>query len=263
MESWSRVMRTFLVLAALAASARAENSACAGATLMVPDGSSQEGDLPAAPGVRWYRFVAKAGRSYALMLENLTPANQQPEIAITGVYDACGGSPVSANDLADMQEPVSLDPSFVGATRQALKAPSNAVLFFFVSHIDVSNAARFRVRVEETTLFNPVWSTENGLETRYRLYNTTNRSCSVTLDLRTDNNGVPNGPAGSVTFNLAANSSVSRLTGVGDLDLQEGQTGHATIAHDCTPGAILADAFLASRGGCALPVKIMTARQQR
>jgi hypothetical protein len=255
----------FLVFVSLAASARADNSVCAAAILVVPDGSLHEGDLTASASIRWYRFVAKAGRSYALMLENLTSPDQQPKVGITGVFDACGGALVTANEFADTQEPVSIDPSFVvGATRQALKASSDAVLFFQVNLLDVSNAARFRVRVEETTLFNPFWSTETGLETHYRLFNTTNRSCSVTLDLRTDSNAVPAGGANSVTFDLAANTSVSRQTGVGGLNIQNGQSGHATIAHDCTPGAILADAFLGTPTGFrSLPVKITTARQQR
>ena len=261
----SVVMPAFLVLASFAADARADNTACEGAMLLVPDGSSHEGDLAAAPGSRWYRFVAKAGRSYALMAENLTPGDVQPELGITGVLNACGGSWVTANEFADIQEPASIEPSYlVGATRQALKVTSDAVLFFAVMDLNVTNAAHFRVRVEETTLFSPLWSTENGIETHYRLFNTTNRPCSVTLDLRTDNDGVPSGSVSSVTFDLAANSSISRHTGVGDLHIQNGQIGHATITHDCTPGAILADAFLATHaGGRVLPVKITTSRQQR
>lgn len=198
------------------------------------------------------------------MLENLTPADEQAEIGVLGVFDACGGSLVTTKLFLDFQEPVSIDPSFVGATRQALKATSDGVLFVLVSHLDANNAAHFRVRVEETTLFNPLWSTEGGLETHYRLFNTTNLPCSVTLDLRTNSNGVPNGGANSVTFNLAANTSVSRQTNGGGLNIQNGQTGHATLAHDCTPGAILAEAFLANPSGSRMmPVKMTTARQQR
>ena len=79
--------------------------------------------------------------------------------------------------------------------------------------------AHFRVRVEETTLFNPLWSTDDGLVTRYRLYNTTNEPCAVTLALRSDDDQVPVGGTSTATFNLAANTSVSRHTGAGDLNL--------------------------------------------
>jgi len=247
----------------------ADNNTCAGAVFVVPDGSTHEGDLSA--GVeRWYRFVAKAGRSYAVMLENLTPGDQQGEIA-AGIFDACGGSePASVNEFLDFQEPVGTrgtgpgEPGLaVGAAREAIKVSANGELFVAVQDINTSNPAHFRVRVEETTLFNPLWSTDDGFSTHYRLYNTTNRPCSVTLDLRTDNNGAPAGGSSSVTFTLAANNSVTRRTGPADLAVSAGQTGHATIAHDCTPGAILADAFLAHAGGRVVPLKITSARQQR
>ncbi len=251
----------FLFVVAFSSGAWADNTTCAAATLVVPDGSTHEGALSAGT-VRWYRFVAKAGRSYALMLENLSAADEQPSIGITEVVSACGGAPIAANDFADVQEPVSMDPSFtVGASRQALQAASDGVLFFPVQDLNTSNAARFRVRVEETTLFNPLWST-SGVETRYRLFNTTNRPCRVTLDLRTDSNGIPSGGSNTATFSLAANSSVTRHTGAGDLNLQNGQVGHATLAHDCTPGAILVDAFLTSPSR-EIPVTFTTARQQR
>jgi hypothetical protein len=258
----------FFVLASLAVGAHADNTTCAGAILLVPDGGTHEGDLSAAAGSRWYHFVAKAGRSYALMLENLTPVDQQPEIAAMGVLNACGGSLVPSNELLDEQEPASstlnldLPASLVGAARQAIKVGSDTELFFTVGNIDSSGAAHFRIRVEETTLFSPLWSTESGQETHYRLYNTTNRPCSVTLDLRTDSNVLPAGSSGPVTFTLAPNHSVSRQTGPADLHIHNGQVGHATITHDCTPGAVLADGFLAG-GGHELPVKITTARQQR
>lgn len=252
-----------------AAMAQADNTSCNGATFVVPDGSTHEGDLSGA-GPRWYRFVAKAGRSYAIMLENLTPGDQQAEIGVVGIFDACGGALVPANDAADGQEPVGTRGTTLGeigdaagATRQALRATANGELFFEVLDLNTNNPARFRVRVEETTLFNPLWSTEDGLVTHYRLYNTTNQPCTVTLDLRTDNNGVPAGGPSTVTFNLAANSSVNRRTGPADLNVHAGQVGHATIAHTCTPGAILADAFLSHGGGRVLPLKVTTARQQR
>ena len=73
-----------LVLSVSAARGSADNTTCAGATLLGPDGSLQEGDLGGASTSRWYRFVAKAGRSYALMLENLSPADQQPESTQAG-----------------------------------------------------------------------------------------------------------------------------------------------------------------------------------
>src|SRR5690348_2186300 len=71
------------LLLCFGSAAQADNSTCTNATLLVPDGSSHVGNIPAlsAGGTnKWYRFVAKANRSYALMLENLTSPDQQAEI---------------------------------------------------------------------------------------------------------------------------------------------------------------------------------------
>lgn len=250
--------------------AYADNSTCVNANLLVPDGGTQTGDIPAAPdaGLRWFRFVAKASRSYAVMLENLSSPDQQAEIAVMAVTDGCGGAQLPVNDAADMYEPVSYDEfAGVGAARVALKSPGNTVLFFAVNgHINAAGASSFRVRVIETTLFNPLWSTASGFETVYRIYNTTtnNGTCSVTLDLRRDNDTPASGASPAVTFSLGANRSVTRTTAASDLALAGGQTGHATLTHDCPPGAIQVDAYMtAASANRLLPVRFVPARQQR
>jgi hypothetical protein len=256
----------------IAAPASADSTTCAGAVLVVPDGSLHTGSLPAGPVRRWYRFVAKAGRSYALMLENLEPGDEQTAatIAMVAVHDGCGsdgsgGAFLPTSEFSDIQEPASMDNFAVGAGRVALRVGSDVSAFFSVGHInDSSSPIRFRVRVEETTLYNPYWTTASGLQSSFHLYNTTNRPCSVTLDLRTTGNATPAGSAGAVTFTLNANTSAERHTGLFDLHIASGQMGHATIAHDCTPGAVLVDAFASNAFGTRLlPLKVTGARQQR
>jgi hypothetical protein len=252
----SFVAAATVVLMASAAVSHADNNICAGATFIVPDGSPQEGDLGKGSD-RWYRFAAKGRRSYALMLENLAPGNEQGEIGVLGSWSGCGGSSVSSNDVLDPQEPASIDPTFsVGATRQAIKTTNDTEVFVQVGGLNASNPAHIRLRVVETTLFSPLWSTASGLTTNYRFLNTTNRGCSVTLSLRLGDNGVPAGAKNTVTFNLPANNSVTRSTGAGDMNLQAGHNGHATITHNCTPGAILVDAYLSNASGPVRPLMI-------
>jgi hypothetical protein len=264
--------RAVLLLGALVAlsaiAAHADDSTCAGATLVVPDGSLQENDLTGG-GARWYRFVAKAGRSYAVMLENLTRGDAQGEIATGDIVSTCGGSPLPQSETADIAEPASTrgtTPDILGlaagATRVALRVDADSELYFPVFRLGPLAPAHFRVRVEETTLFSPLWTTAGGAETHYRFYNTTNRHCDVTLDLRRDDDSVPAGGTPATTFTLDPNTSVSRQTGPGGLHLHAGQTGHATVAHTCPPGAILVDAFLSNHGNL-LPLKFTAARQQR
>jgi hypothetical protein len=268
MKSLHVTLLTVSLVSGLAALGSADNTVCAGAPLLVPDGSVQTGDIGAAPapGLRWFRFVAKASRSYAIMLENLTLPDQQAEIAVPEVLDACGGTPVTINEVADSREPVSYDSlAGVGAARVALLSPGNVTLFFFVNgHINGSNASQFRVRVEETTLFNPLWTTEGGMQTDYQIYNTTTQSCSVRLDLRSNTNGPAPLGAGAVTFSLTGDHSVDRNTGGADLHVASNRHGHATITHDCPPGAIQVEAYASNPSGTrTLPLKVTPARQQR
>src|SRR6266536_374496 len=241
------------LLVSMAAGSCADNSQCANANLLVPDGSTQTGDLPS--GTRWFRVVAKAGRSYAVMLENLTSPDQQGEVGVTSVSSDCSGTLVAFNDTADFFEPVSYDSNAgVGAARVAFKSTANQTLFFPVIQLNTSNGAQFRIRVEETTLVSPLWSTAAGAETVYRLYNTTtnNGSCSVTLDLRRDDNSPGLGGSSAVTFSLGSNRSVTRQTGASDMNLAPGQTGHATVSHDCPPGAVQVEAYVSAAGGTRL-----------
>ncbi len=264
-----------LLLAAVVPAAHADNSTCTGAVLLVPDGSSFTGETGTSP-VKWFRFVARANRSYAVMLENLTVTSadgitpdQQPELAIGDAVATCGGAPLNVWDTLDFWEPVSIScqgqPSLCGAARQSLQSAVDGDVFFGVWNTLLGHpaSAQFRVRVEETTLFSSFWTTASGFRTVYRIYNTTNLGCSVTLRLRTDGDAAPAGGSGTVTFNLAGNHSVSRHTGPGDLNLAAGQQGHATITHNCTPGAIQVDGYLALGNVKMLPVGFTAARQQR
>jgi len=253
------------LIAGAATGARADNSTCANANLLVPDGSTQTGDIPAFPasGLRFFRFLAKENRSYAIMLENLTSPDQQAEIAVTSVSQGCAGPAVDVNDTADFFEPISYDAfgGGVGAARVALKSPGNQTLYFAINgHIDTDNASTFRVRVVETTLFGAYWTTTGGLETNYRIFNTTTNggSCSVTLDLRRDDNSA----VAAKTFSLGSNRSLTRHTGPSDMAVAGNLSGHATLTHNCPPGAIQVEAFLAG-GARMMPLTMVPARQQR
>jgi hypothetical protein len=257
------VMALTSVMILASTESRADNNVCGSAILAVPDGSLHQGDLSNTAPNRWFRFVGKAGRSYAVMLENLSPSDQQASIGVLGLFDACGGALLPANDMLDRQEPASIDPTFaVGATRQAVKLPADGEVFVQVGRLNMAGTAQFRIRVEETTLFSPLWSTTSAFTTSYQLYNTTNRACTVTLDLRRDSNVPAFGGTPSVTFTLPANRSLLRHTGSGDLDLAPGQRGHASLSHDCTPGAVSVEAWMTD-GIRWAPLAFQPARQQR
>jgi hypothetical protein len=82
MPKVSAMLAVFSVLLVASTESRADNTTCGSAILAVPDGSLHQGDLSNTAPNRWFRFVGKTGRSYAVMLENLSPSDQQASIGL-------------------------------------------------------------------------------------------------------------------------------------------------------------------------------------
>jgi hypothetical protein len=250
------------VIAALLASttARADNTACAGAIILVPDGSPKTGTLLAAAEKRWFRFVAKADRSYAVMLDNLSPADGPgPVLGLEIPSVSCGGTTLFIHGITDT-EPAGHDGTN-GSGRYALKISADTNVFFSVFSIPSAAAAgaQFSIRVQDTTQINTFFSTFSGYNTFYRFTNTTNTTASVTLKLVSDGGAV----VATSTFTVQPNSSApTRNTSAGDLNVPPNTAGFAVITHDVTPNGVAADAFL-SNGTSVLPLKIVDARQGR
>ncbi len=252
-----------ILLVAFTPGAQADNTACSGAVLMVPDGSPHEGTFTAPGQQRWYRFIAKENRSYAVMTENLSSTDEQ--FALSIAFDptsSCNPNDTLLSTIGESTEPVAL--SFgSGSERFLIVVPFDTNVFFPL--VGFSGGA-FRVRVEETTLFNPLWSTFGGFETFYRFQNSTNASCDVTLRMVND----AGMQVANTTFPIPANSTVPTVftgpTAQGGLNLADNQAGQAVITHDCPPGAIQVDGFTGRFDLAApvvLPIKIQTARQMR
>ncbi len=153
-----------------------------------------------------------------------------------------------------------------GAVRLSLTAANNTEVFFFVNTGIATAPGDFRVRVEETTLFNPLWSTFGGFETFYRFQNATNSACSVTLRMVNDAGTVVANSTQPIPANSTAPTVFTGPMAQGGLNLANDQAGGATITHNCPPGAIQVDGFTGRFDLAApvvLPIKIQTARQMR
>ena len=144
-----------LVSIAMPLRADADNTACAGAIYIVPDGSLHSGAL-AAGGTerRWYTFQARASRSYAITVENMMPAdvNAIVDNLASGVRSDCNGTalPVLAQGSTYEWEPASGTDS-AGGDRFSFMTTADTPVYFSVGPELV--ASSFRIHVEETTLF--------------------------------------------------------------------------------------------------------------
>jgi len=240
----------------LGAPAGADNTICTGAIYLVPDGSMHVGTFTAPNQDRWFRFVAKANRSYALVSENLSPTDVQAGVGMFApIGPDCMGSMLFTTG-SNMTEPVTIDPlNSYGSVRRTMMVAADTEVFF-----RIDGSADFRVRVEETTQFSPAWTTNGTFDTFYSLQNTTNAVISGTLTLSSIAGAVIDTeavviPAGG-TF--SANTSSMGTT--------RGQSGVATLVHNGPPGAVLCEVAIANftiSPPYIQAVKCQTARQQR
>lgn len=269
----SRLLALVVVtLIAGAGSALADNTTCAGAIFVVPDGSMHEGTFTAPGQLRWFRFAPRAGRSYSLAIENLSPTDVQPFVEFSednARLGSCAG-PEPTTVFTESADPASRAVSaVVGSARASFVSEATTDFFFAISTGAVGQS--YRVRVEETTLFSPYFTTLGQAETYYRLANTTGSPIAFTLRL-VDDAGVvvatheatlpPNGTAPLIY----TGAPMAELTG---LNVPSGRIGQATVVHSGPPGAIAADGYWGATpgkggvAGFAVPIAIGPARQQR
>jgi hypothetical protein len=249
-----------------------DNATCGEAEVLVPDGSAHE-TLEGFPGgggsesaFRWYRFRVSPDRSYSIVAEDLSRGAYQMVTLTDPTTESCGGPLLSPRDTSAAEpQTVAVDGEGpVGSMRLSFKSALATDVFVGVQAILRTPAPSYtkpiRVRVEETTLFSPMFFTYSGYEAVYRLANTTHQDVSVTLKLLNDAGGT----VAAATFTVGANRTGTRSTGASDLNVPDNTIGQVVITHDGPPGAVLADGFMASPLAAAvLPIKITPARQQR
>src|SRR5574341_2415293 len=250
----------FLLLLVCALGAQAQSVDCNSPTSVAPDGRTLSGSIPAVTTF-WFSVAARGTSSYAAEANYPTAADSAfpalDAFAPTDVQPGCSGS-----STLSPRNIMQFDPVIPNGNRVSVTAATAMTILVSVTN-STMQARDFTVRVAETTLFNPLWSTFGGFETFYRLQNTTRDSLNVTLRLIND--------AGTTvaTHNqmLAANSTAPTIfTGPGPapgLGVPDNQAGQAILTHDGPPGALQVDGFLGlfTATPVVLPIKIVPARE--
>ena len=219
--------------------------------VLVADGTPESAAIPSTQTAAYFPTLL-AGRSYSAKITTGEVSNMAPTIAMCDLM----GNLVPSTDTTGTHPQVL---SVVGRRLSITPAVTNTYIIRFTNNSTLGDHL-FTGVVEETTLFNPGWSTGGGFNTFYSLLNTTNTTINATLKL----------------FNLAGTelSSTNLMIPAGQLTatntsalgIAAGQAGFATLTHDGPPGAILPDAAIANFGtspAAIIPAKFQTARQQR
>jgi hypothetical protein len=246
---------------ALPAIARADNTACAGAVYVIPDGAVHTGTFTALGQQRWFTFEAKADRSYVINVENMLPTDIQTLVAFGGLASDCAGTTLLGTGAIMTKrwqaEPVNGTPTTGGDRWGMITAVDTTINIPVLAGVV---GGSFQFRVEETTQINTFFSTFSGFNTFYRLSNTTGATINIKIRMVNDA-----GTLVKVTvFGLVGNRSAQTLntTATGVLAIPANTAGFATFTHDGPVGALALDGFL-MQGTVVLPIKILDARQKR
>lgn len=217
------------------------------------DGSVLAADYVSAGYWSVYRAYLSAGHSYAFEVWNPYAAVDQtyskgrPSVELwdsSGLFCNRG----SWTDVAAINP--ALNSGFSG--RISWIQGSDALEFPAIDNLDDTDGYTYNIRLVDTTLFNPRWSTYSGFATQWGFNNNSNSSISGTLTIYDSNGSVLKTknvslPAGRVTF---------YSSGPSDLNLPNNKAGTAMFAYIGPPGAIQADAyFLNASGSVIVPSK--------
>jgi hypothetical protein len=222
------------------AAAHADNNMCTGAILLVPDGSAYTSTFTTDES-RWFRFAAKAGRSYAVMTQNDSPTDVQGSVYI-GLHGAdCSATPLGENFISTYDvEPIGWDYG-IGATRGSFKFSSSGgdkSVFLYVYGVV---GGKYSIRIQETTLFSNWFFVGGDYMAFTLLRNTTASTVSYVINWRNSNGAI----IASQTGVLTPNGSVFKNGGDFPAVLAA-VSGTVDVAHTGTPDAIVASTTVLS-----------------
>jgi uncharacterized repeat protein (TIGR01451 family) len=228
---------------------------CGSAIVVVPDGRLTASSVPAS-GNAWFGASLRIGNSYSVEFKNTTGASTPPgALTVFSGDDGCGTATLTTRETAGIDPAGSL-----GAVRVSFTAVGTASYF----RARLANGSGSTVPISfswsDTTMFSPAWSDFGAYDTFYSLQNTTGAALNGTLTLRN--------PAGSVvrTLNVVIPAGRAASTSTAALGIARNQTGTARFTHDGPPGAIVAEAAIASFSispAYVQPVKFQAVREAK
>jgi hypothetical protein len=187
------------------------------------------------------RFLGVAGKSYSAeaMVESApynaavslsanwgTATTTCPTVNVVGLHRT------EAYDPAPEVTPL----NFV---RGSFTAQSTNFYVFRVGNTSAT-AVTIQVRVTESSLYSPAWSTNGNYDTFYSLLNTTRMACTGILSLY----GTSGTAVATTSLSIPPGATASINTSA--LGTPRNTSGTAKFTHDCPPGAFLAEAAIAS-----------------
>jgi hypothetical protein len=205
---------------------------CGADPVLSSDGTDSPQDLLFANTSAYYTLNAKAGHSYGIEVWDTVDQTANVSPAIQLLASDCT-TPIPSTNVTNV------DPDLSGgfSDRISWMQGSDATVYIQVMNPDQNNPYTYQIRVTDTTLFNPRWSTYSGFDTQWGFNNTTAVTITGTLTITNSDGTVLNTvplslPPGRMTLLSAKGKSIP-------VD----HYGTATLAYVGPAGAIQADAY--------------------
>lgn len=218
-------------------------STCPQDPVLSTDGHTTGDDFVAAGSSVYYAVNLKAGHSYSVEIwddYDPTVPNLAPKIML--LKDCVPGP--SVTDVTKS------DPDLSGgfASRVSWIQHADETDQLSITNPDENNGYVYRIRITDTTLVNPRWSTYSGYITQYALMNNTNTAINGTLTLT---QVLGDGCCSVYKLNVAIPAGQESFIFVGpngSVNVPVNQTGFATLAFEGPAGALTADAYFVGPG---------------
>jgi hypothetical protein len=207
---------------------------CTSSPTLVPDGTtSGVEDSIGAGAVGYYYENFDGGHSYSVEVWDPFDAYNVSVLSLALLDDNCNSGP-------GYQDVTSITPNLVNANADRISwiQPSDGPQQIGLSNLDTVRAYSYYIRISDTTLINPRWSTYSGFQTQYGFVNNTNSAISGTLTL-TDTSG----RKFTENLTLASRSTSFVIFPSSGFNVPTQDAGSATFAFVGPAGGITADAF--------------------
>jgi len=228
---------------------------CGNVVVVVPDGRLSQVTV-AADAMAWFGATVKVGDSYSVEIKSVAGVSVPGTLTVYKGDDPCSGpSTLGTTDTS------AIDPSGpAGLARRSFTAVGSEAFYqaLFVNGTGAPLTITFGW--SDTTMSSAAWSTNGPFDTFYSFQNTTGVALSGTLTLF-DTAGVA---VGSFPVSIPGGQTSSLSTS--SLGVPRNRTGTARFVHSGPPGAVVAEAAIASfaiQPAYVQPVRFQAVREAR
>jgi hypothetical protein len=206
---------------------------CPNDPVLVSDGTEAIDDIVFASTSAFYALNVKAGHSYSIEVYDHTDVTTtfSPIIKVTS---DCSTSIDGVVDVANV------DPDISGGFSDRvswIQGSSDQRVYIDVMNPDPNADYNYNIRVTDTTLFSPRWSTYSGFDTQWGFTNTTTSSITGTLTIYD-----ATGPVLATITKTFAPGLFTLVTAIGS-GVPVKHSGGAVFAYVGPAGALVTDEY--------------------